>query len=136
MKKIFLSLLIITSLYANDIKLASKIFNNIISEITQKTNSKVYLHTNIKSLEEYQGSIVEVYDCEEADVVILSTLKNIPDKCNGKVLFGTRYYHLKNKKVIGAFFWQKGRPNILFYQKRLYEHSIYLSTEFNQYIED
>ena len=135
MIKSLLILFLITSVYASDDKKASGIFNLIVKEITKKENANVYIHTNIYSIEQYPGNINIVDDCKEADLVILSTNKDIPKECNQKILFGTRYSHLKNKNVVGAFFWQKGRPNILFYQKRLQMYNVKLEPSFNEYIE-
>ena len=135
MIKIILALLLITTVYASDDKKASRIFNLIVKEVTKKENANVYIHTGIYSIKQYPGKIKIVKDCKEANLVILSTTKNIPKECLSKVLFGTRYSHLKNPNVIGAFFWQKGRPNILFYQKRLDKHNIKLDPNFDKYIE-
>ena len=136
MIKSLLTLFLITSVYASDDKKASGIFNLIVKEITKKENANVHIHTNIYSIEQYPGNIHIVDDCKEADLVILSTNKDIPKECNQKILFGTRYSHLKNKNVVGAFFWQKGRPNILFYQKRLQMYNVKLEPSFNKYIEN
>ena len=136
MIKIILTLLIITTINASDIKLESSIFNKLVSAVTKKTDAKVYFHKNIESLNKYPGELKVVTDCTKADMVILSTNKDIPATCKGKILFGTRYSHLKNKEVIGAFFWQKGRPNILFYEKRLKKNNIKLDSSFDKYIEN
>ncbi len=116
-------------------KLASSIFNKIAVALTQKTNPSVYVHSKIDSLENYPASLVLLNDCSKADIVILSNTKNIPKQCEGKILFGTRYSHLKDTRVVGAFFWQKGRPNILFYRDRLEKNNIKLNPSFNKYIE-
>lgn len=136
MIKLLLVLFLVTSIYASDSKKASGIFNLIVKEITKKENSSVYLHKGIESIEKYPGNLKIVTECKDADIIILSTTRDIPKECNKKLLFGSRYSHLKNPNVIGAFFWQKGRPNILFYQKRLNTHHIKLDSSFNRYIEE
>ena len=136
MIKLLLVLFLVTSIYASDSKKASGIFNLIVKEITKKENSSVYLHKGIESIEKYPGNLKIVTKCKDADIIILSTTRDIPKECNKKLLFGSRYSHLKNPNVIGAFFWQKGRPNILFYQKRLNTHHIKLDSSFNRYIEE
>ncbi len=136
MIKLLLTLFLITNIYASDNKKASDIFNLIVKEITKKDSSNVYLHRGIESIEKYPGNLKIVTECKDADIIILSTTTGIPKECSKKILFGSRYSHLKNPNVIGAFFWQKGRPNILFYQKRLKEHSIKLDSSFNRYIEE
>lgn len=53
------------------------------------------------------------------------------------VVFTTDYDMLeKNKRIVGAFFWQKGRPNILFIRHRLQKANLTLGHEFDKYIED
>ncbi|MEA3370477.1 MAG: hypothetical protein U9Q40_03990 [Campylobacterota bacterium] len=135
MKIILLAFFIITTLCASDDKKASTIFNLIAKNITKKTAPNIYLHKYNKSIKKYPGNLNIVTKCEEADLVILSTTKDIPQECSKKILFGTRYSHLKNSNVLGAFFWQKGRPNILFYQERLKREKIKLSPSFDKYIE-
>ncbi len=135
MKNLILIFILITSIYANDNKKASGIFNFIVSNITKKESSSVYIHTKVESLNLYPGKLKIVTECDKADIVILSTTNNIPQECMTKTLFGTRYSHLKNPNVIGAFFWQKGRPNILFYHNRLKEHKVVLDSSFDKYIE-
>jgi len=136
LRNFFLLGVFITTIYANDVQLASSIFNTIVSSVTHKKSASVYLYKNIESVSQYPDKLQIVQDCSSADLVLLSTVKNIPKDCDSKVLFGTRYSHLKNKNVIGAFFWQKGRPNILFYKKRLKKYHIKLDKSFDKYIEN
>ncbi len=135
MNKILLICLLITTVYSNDNKLASSIFTMIAKNITKKVRPNIYIHRKIPAISKSSETLNIVSECSEADMVILSTTKNIPSECAQKILFGTRYSHLKNKNIIGAFFWQKGRPNILFYQKRLDKKNITLDSSFNHYIE-
>jgi len=134
--KFFLISLLITTMYANDVKLASSIFNTIVSSITHKKNANVYLSGDIESVSKYPGKLRIVYDCALADIVLVSTFKELPNECKSKMFFGTKYSHLKDKNVIGAFFWQKGRPNILFYKERLEKQDIKLDKSFDKYIEN
>ncbi|MEA3330406.1 MAG: hypothetical protein U9Q29_01780 [Campylobacterota bacterium] len=135
MKKIILFFLIISAVHSENSQKESSIFNMIAKSIASKTEPTVYIHTEIKSLQLFPGDLRIVKECKEADIVILSTIKNIPAECKGKLLFGTRYFHLDKRDVIGAFFWQKGRPNILFYKKRLELNGIKLDSSYNKYIE-
>lgn len=136
MSKILLLLLLITTIYASDDKKASSIFNLIAKNITKKSNANIYIHTKVTSLQNYPGKLHIVKECDKTDIVILSTTNNIPKECQEKILFGTRYSHLKNPEVVGAFFWQKGRPNILFYKDRLKKKNIKLDSSFDKYIEE
>lgn len=125
----------ISFLFANDQAFASKIFNEVVHAVVKKAEVKVYIHENIDSLERFPGRLHITHSCKDADIVILSDDKDIPIACQSKLLFGTRYKHMKNQDVIGAFFWQKGRPNILFYKKRLDQHHIELDPKFHKYVE-
>ena len=136
MKKLFLISILIITIYANDEKIAASLFNKIVTTITHKKTPTVYLYTDIESVSKYPKKLQIVEDCSRADIVLLSTVKDIPKDCASKILFGTRYSHLKNKNVIGAFFWQKGRPNILFYKERLEKQQIKLDKSFDKYIEN
>jgi len=137
LKNILLILLLVSNvLFASDTQLESAIFNKILKAVTAKEHPKVYIYTQNEALEKYPAAFVLVKHCKDADVVVLSTLKNMPEACKGKILFGTRYAHLRNPQVIGAFFWQKGRPNILFYRDRLAKNHIKLDASFEKYIED
>ena len=136
MIKLLLTFLLITTIYASDNQKASDIFNLLVKEITKKVSPNVYLFKGNSSVKQYPGSLNIVTMCDKADLIILSTTQDIPKKCLEKILFGTRYSHLKNPNVVGAFFWQKGRPNILFYEERLKKNSIKLNPSFDKYIEN
>ena len=136
MIKLFLIFFLTATVYASDDKKASGIFNLIVKEMTRIDKPNVYLHGTISSIKKYPGNLKVVTECKDADIVILSTTKNIPEECIKKLLFGSRYSHLKNQNVIGSFFWQKGRPNILFYKSRLKKQNIKLNPSFDKYIED
>ena len=135
MRKLLLTLLIGFSLFASDTELAIKIYLSIARACTGKSEPKFYLHGDVKTL---QGTkdITAVYTCEEADIVILSTMEQLPEACQNKLLFTSRYkIFSKTPEVIGAFFWQKGRPNIIFRRESLEKHHITLDSTFDKYIE-
>ncbi|HFQ62322.1 MAG TPA: hypothetical protein ENK39_08535 [Epsilonproteobacteria bacterium] len=53
------------------------------------------------------------------------------------LLFATDYHILKaSKEVIGAFYWKKGRAQLLFVKSRLKAHGIVLSSEYQKFIID
>ena len=135
MRAVLFILIIVGSIIADDMTLESAIFNKVVTAVTAKESPKVYIYTKNKALEKYPGKLGLVQSCKDADIVILTTLKNIPEACKNKIFFATRYQHLRDERVIGAFFWQKGRPNILFYQKRLDKFNIKLDKSFDRYIE-
>jgi hypothetical protein len=59
-----------------------------------------------------------------------------PQQCSNKPIFTNNYRLFKNfPQIIGAFFWQKGRPNIIFDAERLKEQNIVLDPSYDKYIE-
>jgi len=135
LKQLFLILALIGILNADDISLEASIFNKIVQSITDKKAPKVYIYKKIVSVSKYPNRMKLIKECALSDIVLLSTMQDIPKSCEGKLFFGSHYKHLKNPHVIGAFFWQKGRPNILFYKSRLDENHISLGKSFEKYIE-
>ena len=135
MKKLLLLLLLGITLFGSDIELATKIYLAIAKEATDQSNPKFYLHGKISALRN-NPSITVVSSCEEADIVIVDTMKDLPANANNKFLFATRYKIFKNNsEVFGAFFWQKGRPNIIFDADRLRKLNITLGPSFQKYVE-
>ncbi|MDP3301786.1 MAG: hypothetical protein Q8S36_07455 [Sulfuricurvum sp.] len=80
--------------------------------------------------------IEEAIDSSNADLIIVS--KKIPQNLSKNcVIITTEYSQLiKDERIIGAFFWQKGRPNLLFLRPRMQKANVKLSHEFDKYIED
>jgi len=135
LKTLLLSLLLVLQLWANDKELAIQIYNSIAFECTKKTDPKIYLHGDLGALYE-TNKINRTYECSDADFVIVSTLDMLPQSCDGKLTFTNKYrLFMKEDRIIGAFFWQKGRPNIIFGKKRLERENITLSADFQKYIE-
>lgn len=75
-------------------------------------------------------------DPKKAKFLLISN--SIPDNLSENAIVFTTEYKLlkKDDRIVGAFFWQKGRPNLLFLRNRLQENKLTLSKEFNKYIED
>ncbi len=135
MKKLLITLIFSTLLVADDVELAIKIYSSIAYECTGKVNPKIYLHGDLNLLYDVE-SINRTHECKDADFVIISTLKSLPLECESKVLFTNKYRLFKNSQhIVGAFFWQKGRPNIIFDKERLEDNNIRLSDSFQKYIE-
>lgn len=89
-----------------------------------------------KNMIRQSEKIKEAVDSSHADLIIVS--KNLPQNLSSNtVIITTEYGFLKkDERVIGAFFWQKGRPNLLFVRPRMQKANISLGHEFNKYIED
>jgi len=83
---------------------------------------------------------------EESDIILItnrSTLDSILKRnitninSNKPILFVTDYRLLKNsKEVVGAFYWRKGRSQLLFINSRLQEHNITLPAAYQNFMID
>ena len=133
-----LSLLILVSfLFSSDFKTEQKIYGVIIHALLpQKGAIKVW--SDDKSKEKILSFIVGVEfvsSPKEADFLLLSKGEKVQSK---GLTFVTNFRLLEAEQnsVIGGFFWQKGRPNILFLRKNLQKHHIKLPQSMQEYIED
>lgn len=127
--------------YSKEIELEAKIISNIAQSL-KITQGKVSLYIpQISDVEKniYSGFFNIANSRDEADFIFVKDEKNDNQLCNGnhKIFFTNNYDSLlKNKKFIGAFFWSKSRPNIVFIKDRLVENSIELPEIYNKFIEE
>ena len=131
----YLFLLIFTSyISAFDAQTASKIFNKIFTAIFPYPTIKVYTKKK-----EYQEVIVLapaltlVNNIAAADILLVDAWSEIPNE-NALVFTTNPSIFKKYKHAIGAFYWEHGRPKIVFLQNRLKIHHIILSPLFQRYI--
>lgn len=137
MKKLLLILLLASSLLASDVTTERKIYAVIVHALLPELQKvKVWCSDRSKEriFQAMQG-VVCVASQNDADFVLLSENTDINSQA---VKFVTSYKLLleKNLDAVGGFFWQKGRPNILFLRKNLQDHHIVLPQSMQEYIED
>jgi len=79
-------------------------------------------------------SIVDNQD--DADILIIYHTYDIETK--DKKVFADGYLVFKHNKesIVGGFYWQKGRPNLVFIKKNLQDHDIALPEDLKEYIEE
>jgi len=94
------------------------------------------MQSSIHSIVEFSSNFNIVQECAEADIIFVTHQREIKKECQGKIFFGSRYKTLQKEQTVGAFFWQKGRPNILFYKSRLDRYGIRLNPHFIKYIDN
>jgi len=136
-KIIFLLLLTPLVLFSSDLKTEQKIYKLIIhSLLPDKKDIKVWSDTSSKEdLLKGIEDIIYVTSPSEADFVLLSKDKKI-DKDIIKFVTNIQLLEDHQNSVVGGFFWQKGRPNILFLRQNLKKHDITLPESMQSYIED
>ncbi len=139
MKKFLAIVLCLYSfVFASD-KEANEIQNQIIYKILTAIKHKeskinVYIKCKNSTLKDNKHiKIVKEY--KKADIVIIDHKTSLPGDCQVPI-FTLDYNLLKEyPEAIGAFFWQKSRPNIVFISPRLKKFHILLPKEFDEYIE-
>jgi hypothetical protein len=135
LKKLLLLVIAGIHLAASDIELATKIYKTIAVAVTSSASPVFYIHGDIRELHDNR-QIRRTDRCTEADIVVISTFSGLPAECLDKPLFASSYRLFRqHDEIVGAFFWQKGRPNIIFSAERLQQRNIRLGTEFAPYIE-
>ena len=130
------------TLYAtsNASLLKARLFSLIIDLLEQnKTNITIFINSKeYKNIPYFIKKYQYTDDCIEADILFVDTLDNLPKQCiEEHKIFVTRYrdFIFNKNKIIGAFFWQKGRPTIIFNRKKLNDFGVVLPKKYNKYIE-
>jgi len=131
LKKIIL-LICVTFLIASPDKITAKIYENIMNNLSH--NPKIWTDNyNLKNiLKKYSN--LDLTNKNSANIYILNKkIENI----NNKIIFVTNYKLLKDiNNSVGAFYWKKGRPNIIFIKERLDKNGIKIPFEYKNYIEN
>ncbi len=84
----------------------------------------------------YKENFTIVQDCKMADLIILGNNNNQNYSNKDKPIIVLDYNLLKRyPEAIGAFYWQKGRPNIVMIAPRIKKIGIKLPFEFKRYVE-
>lgn len=123
-------------------------YQHIFTVLT--SSNPVFVHVEDKEYRDvfmYADKIVLSKRMKDSDVVLLTNKSMLEKVLSQKdldlqqtkkpLLFATDYHMLKaSKEVIGAFYWKKGRSQLLFVRARLKAHGITLSNEYQKYIID
>lgn len=108
---------------------------NMINSLTNKTQLSIYTDSQKikKILTDDKVKFVDL--CINADVAILES--KLVKNCNSVPVITLKYKLLKvYPNSVGSFFWQKGRPNIVFIESRLNNHNITIGSEFSAFVEE
>lgn len=127
--------------YNKEIELEAKIISNIVQnlKITQGKASLYIPQISETERNIYSGFFNLANSCDNADFIFVKDERNDNQVCNGnqKIFFTNSYDSLlKNKKFIGAFFWSKSRPNVIFVKDRLAKNNIELPEIYNKFVEE
>ena len=149
MKKILILLILVYGhLYALERESTLKIYHQIFSALVHKPSIRVY--TNDKEYKEvfvHSKRLVLSNDPASADIVLITnrpalfqTMKEeqwMNEHEVKPIIFVTDYRLLKYSfDIVGAFYWKKGRSQLLFIKNRLEAHHITLPAEYQDFTVD
>ena len=138
MRKIFLIAFIVINLFASAFEVEKKIYTIILSVIFPK-HQQIKIWSDDKKNERLFKSlplnIKIVKNKNQADILFIFHTFGIKTK---KRVFVGRYSLLKEYKnqAIGGFYWQKGRPNLIFLHKNVKFFHIKLPIDLKEFEED
>ncbi len=133
--------MIFSMLYSNTLsQIKAQIILNIARLVTHKKIVKIYVDDpSFLDIFKNNNDIKRVSNCFQADVVITKNSQNIKKQCKKKQIniISTTYKDYKQNSDIdfGAFFWQKGRPNMLINSKIIQKRSISLPRSYYKYLD-
>lgn len=135
MKKFVLIIVLSVCSFASVQHVEQEIYDKIFSSIfAGKKVVKIWIDDENDFYNLKSKRFVFVKKPEQADILIVNHSKDI---VSNKPIFVRKYYLLKKYKnrAIGGFYWQKGRPNIIFLKSNLLKYNIHLPNDLNLYIE-
>jgi len=138
LKKIFILLSFSIILFADSFSVEKKIYAHIINALYPQRAAVIKVWTDDTAKLRVLQSIPRlkiVKKPQEADFLLVHKEKELQSK---GLIFTTDYHTLESYKdrAIGGFYWQKGRPNILFLRQNLKKHHIKLPEDMQEYIEE
>ena len=149
MKKVLLLLILVYGqLFALERGSTLKMYHGIFSALSSKVT--IFVYTNDKEYRDvfsYSKRIFLTNELEEADIALITDKRSLKSilyrlKVNTNVskkpiLFVTDYHFLKESDdIVGAFYWRKGRSQLLFIKKRLKQYDITLPKEYQGFLID
>ncbi|MGE4397791.1 MAG: hypothetical protein AB7D34_10165 [Sulfurimonas sp.] len=142
MRALLIVLFLAVASFASEerIDIKAQILEKIFSNISIEKTITVWTD-NDELLEEFKKSsyLIVTDDCAVATLIVVEEKKNIEDDedCRDKPIFVLNYELLKDiPESFGAFFWKKGRPNIVIVEPRTELQNISVSSELDAYKED
>lgn len=130
-------LLLSHNLIASNISAEEKIYTSILKALFPN-NGKVIVWTDDNTKDAIFSHIKNSYVTqkrEKANILFIFHTLNIDSK---KPKFVGSYPLLKHykKDAIGGFYWQKGRPNLIFLQENLKRKGLHVNGTLKHYVED
>lgn len=136
MRKLLFIVVLAVQLIAFDTQIASKIFDKIFGSMTTLRPITVYSENDdYKEVLDHSSILEKVQTPGEAFITIVTKRAEIPD-INSLIFTTDPDIFEENSNAIGAFYWERGRPKIIFLRPRLERFNIYIDSSFQKYIVD
>ena len=148
MKKVLIFLILLYGhLFAVDISSALKVYNKVFPILVHKPTVRVYTdNQEYKNIFKQSKKIILEESPEKADIIFVTKKTTILEMIQKQsfmqqkkkpVIFVSNYRLLKySSDIVGAFYWRKGRSQLLFIEKRLTDHNITLPKEYESFLVD
>ena len=121
-------------IFSFDIETASKIYDKLFYAIFKKENIKVYVNDNEYKKMILSSEYLKLTDKIEDSEIVIITKKEEIKEIKDKIAFGTEKDFLEiDANIIGAFYWNKGVPEIIFIKKKLEKNNLKLLEGFEKY---
>ena len=140
MKKIIIIwILLFSCLFSLEKDSTMKVYNKILTSLFVKQKPIVYIaNKEYKNILKHSDEIIVSDNPKIASIAIVSNKKevdHIKQVNKNIILFVTQESLLfYDTSVIGAFYWKKGRSQLIFIKDRLDRYHIQLPDEYNQFI--
>ena len=133
MKKILIIIFMLTSLSYADAQYELILYEKIVPNIFGK-KSKIFVDKSNTQLFLNSNKLILVYDCKQADVLIGKNFTDLPKECEGKPIFSTNHRSFENNNnAIGAFYWKRYKPTIIFRNSTLNRFNLVLPKSLQRY---
>ena len=121
-------------IFSFDIETSSKIYDKLFYAIFKKENIKVYVNDNEYKKMILSSEYLKLTDKIEDSEIVIITKKEEIKEIKDKIAFGTEKDFLEiDANIIGAFYWKKGVPEIIFIKKKLEKNNLQLLEGFEKY---
>jgi len=139
---LLLVLATVVSMAGDASTLKMRIVENLAHLLVQdEAVPKVYIDPRLRlPLDGKNLSIEPVKDCRKAQILFVTDIDSLEKRCplvrqRRIVTFSYRDYLRHRSLATGAFFWQKGRPNIVINAKMVKRFGLRIPRAYEKYVE-
>ena len=134
-------LILATALGAADaLELRIRIMAQLAKLLITKERPIIYMPPKEYEVAKNFAAIRTTQRCKEADILFIHTPRSLPAECLFErqpmiILLSYKSYLQNRHRAVGAFFWQKGRPNIILNRTLIQNLGITIPDEYKKYEE-